>query len=375
MDDDQEPIIIDNGSGFIKAGFADDEAPKYVFPTVIGEPKAPGILVGMDQKPFYIGNDALSKKQFLNMSEPVQQGVIVNFDHMEQVWDQLLNQEMRINPDLFKFFVTETPKNPDKNKEKTVQIFFEKYTVPKFYMQTQAVLSLFASGMTTGTVVDCGDSISHTVPIYEGYAIPHAIQQIPLAGRHLTQRLQVLLEEKGISFSSSSNNREYLTKIKEQECFVSQDFDASMKQAIETNNINKVFNLASQTITLSTERIKCPELLFQPTQGGLDIEGIQKSTTDSIMKCDSDIRKDLFKGIVLAGGSTMFDGMRDKMEKEIKAMAPSSLEPAVLAPADRKFSCWLGAAILSKIQSFDNIWIPKKEYDDEGVNIVHKKCF
>jgi actin-related protein len=241
-------------------------------------------------------------------------------------------------------------------------------------MQNQAVLSLFASGLTTGTVVDCGDGISHTVPIYEGYAIPHAIQASPLAGRDLTAYLQTLLEARGYSFSSTSNNRELVTKIKEQECFVAQDYDAELKGAQETSNIHRQFQLASENITLSTELIKCPEFMFIPALGGKDVDGIQKSTFDSIMKCDSDIRPDLFKSIVLAGGSTMFEGMRNRMKKEIQALAPSPMQPEVIAPADRKFSCWLGAAILSKISAFDNIWITKKEWDDDH-NIVHRKCF
>ena len=83
------------------------------------------------------------------------------------------------------------------------------------------------------------------------------------------------------------------------------------------NNISIPYKIGDQTITISTERITCPEFLFQPNQGSLGIDGIHKFTFDSIMKCDNDIKKDLFKGIVLAGGSTMFRGMKDRMKKEI----------------------------------------------------------
>lgn len=167
---------------------------------------------------------------------------------------------------------------------------FEEYYVPKLYIGIQAVLSLFASGKTTGTVVDCGYGISHTVPIYEGYAIPHAIQEIPLAGRDLDNRMLDLLVEKGYSFTTSSGNKDKITEIKEKNCAVAQDFDAEMKQALENSHLKKTYTVNGTEIELTVETIKCPEYLFQPSQGNKEIEGIHKFTYDSIVKCDQDIK-------------------------------------------------------------------------------------
>lgn len=154
MDEDFEPVIIDNGSGKIKAGFADYDAPKSIFPTVIGVPKAPGILVGMDQKDFYVGNEAIDKKAVLNNSWPIQQGRIVDLDKMKNVWEYLMNDELKFSPEDHKIFMTEPPKNPKKNRTELTKMMFEEFNVNKFYLQNQAVLSLYASGKTTGTVVD-----------------------------------------------------------------------------------------------------------------------------------------------------------------------------------------------------------------------------
>ena len=375
MDEETEPIVIDHGSGFIKAGFANDDAPKHVFPAVIGTPKSPGIMIGMDQKDSYIGKEALQKKNNLILSEPIQQGILTDFDEMRKIWKHLWNDELTVNPDSYSMMITEPPKNDKKIREQLCKIMFEEYYVPKLYIGVQAVLSLFASGKTTGTVVDCGYGISHTVPIYEGYAIPHAIQEIPLAGRDLDNRMLDLLVEKGYSFTTSSGNKDKITEIKEKNCLVAQDFDAEMKQALENSHAKKTYTVNGTEIELTAETIKCPEYLFQPSQGNKEIEGIHKFTYDSIVKCDQDIKMDLFQGIVLAGGSTMFYGMKERMKKEIQALAPSPMSPEVNAPADRKYSCWLGGAILSKIDLFDKIWITKNEYEEFSETIVHRKCF
>jgi actin len=376
MDEENEPLVIDNGSGFLKAGFGGDDAPKSIFPTIIGRPKAPGLLVGMDQKDDYVGMEALSKKSVLNLEEPVKYGVITNMDDMSKIWSHLMNNELRVSPEDHKVMVSEPPRNPKNNREELCKTMFEEFTVPKLYVAVQAVLSLFASGRTTGTVVDCGDAISHTVPIYEGYAIPHAIQKIYLAGRDLTDYLHTLLTGTGYSFTSSTNGKDVVKSIKESVCYVAQDFDAEMKAAGEQTHIEKIYPLPSgEKITLSTERIRCAEFIFQPNHGNKDIDGIHKYTFDSIMKCDNDIKKDLFKGIVLAGGTTMFEGMKDRMKKEIQALAPSTMGPEVEAPADRKFSCWLGGSILAKLESFNHMWITKSEFDESGPTIVHRKCF
>jgi len=168
-------------------------------------------------------------------------------------------------------------------------------------------------------VLDSGEGITHAVPIYEGYAIPHAIQSIDLSGRDLTVYLHSLLYEKYPQLiTDASADIEQVKLIKEKTCIVAQDFDAELKSATEQSSIEKIYKLpGDKPLHLKEERIKCTELLFQPGFAGKDIDGIHKFTHDAIIKCDNDIRKDLFKNIVLAGGCTMFDGMRDRMKKEI----------------------------------------------------------
>lgn len=311
----------------------------------------------------------------LRIEHPIEHGIVTNWDDMEKVWHHTLYSELRVSPEEHPILMTEASLNPKNNREKMTQIMFEVFNVPCLYVSVQAVLALYASGRCTGVVLDSGEGVSHTVPIFEGYAIPHAIQKILLAGSDLTDYLRKILMERGLKLTTPAD-LEIVRDIKETQTHVVGDFQEALREADETHQCEKNYELPDgRKILIGNERFRCPEILFQPHLADIDLEGVHKYCFDSVMKCDQDVRKDLFGNIILSGGSTLFDGMAERMWHEMHALAPTNNRIKVLAPPERKYSVWLGGSILASLSTFQTMWITKQEYDENGPNIIHRKCF
>ena len=373
-----QTVVIDNGSGLCKAGFAGADAPRSVFTSIVGRPKHQGTTANraaVGQKNYYVGNWAQSQGCLLNLRHPVEHGMVTNWDDMEGLWHHTFYNELHVAPEEHPVLLTEIPFNGKANREMTTQIMFETFNTPAFYVSIQAVLALYASGRTTGIVLDSGEGVTHSVPIYEGYPMAMNMHRLDLAGRELTDYLMKLLNERDYSFTTSGE-REVVRDIKEKLAYVALDFEEEMALDSSSSVLEKSSELPDgYVIKIGKERFLCPEALFQPSLLGMECAGIHETIYNSIMKCDVDIRKEICDNVVLSGGSTMFPGLADRMHKELAALLPSSMKVKIIAPPERKLTVWIGGSIFASLPTFQQIWISKEEYDESGPAIVHRKCF
>ena len=231
MDDGEEEkpaIVVDNGSGSIKAGFAGDQVPMAVFSSTVGKPRHTGVMLEMTTKDTYIGEAAQKARGTLHIEYPMKHGVVTDWDGMTKIWQHTFYNELRIDCKEQNILLTEPPLNPRKNREKMAEIMFEEFEFPGIHISIQAVLSLLASGKTTGVVLDSGDGVTHVVPVYEGFVNPMSVKRINVAGRDVTENLVRHLASTGYSFRTSAE-QEIVRDIKEKHGRVALDFEEELK--------------------------------------------------------------------------------------------------------------------------------------------------
>ncbi|KAH7101113.1 beta-actin [Auriculariales sp. MPI-PUGE-AT-0066] len=367
-------IVIDSGSVTCKVGFAGDDAPCAVFPSVVGHLQTPFSSENNASK-FLVGDQALSKRAFVSIQNPIHNGVITNWDDMERIWDHAFQNELQVSPKDFPILLSEPPLNPKKNRERTIQTMFETFNTPSSFLAVGAVLSLLATGTRSGVVLDSGDTVTHAVAIYEGHALQHAVVQLEYGGQNVAGYITQSLAQRGYDLTSPTAQG-IVREIKENRGYIAADFE----KEVASYNPPAVRHETSyetsdgRVIDIQDERFRAPEALFQPSLWGRNDRSVHEAVHDAIVACDADIRRALWGTIVLSGGNTMFPGIKDRMLKEITAISPLNASVNVIAQPERKYATWLGGSRLASMPSFQNNWVFKHEYDELGPNIVHRKC-
>jgi actin, other eukaryote len=370
--DENQTLVIDPGSSNIQAGIAGQDAPKVVFPSVVGFPKRK--MIGFDTKDAYVGDEANSKRGILNLKFPIEHGVITNWEEMEKLLNYTFYNELRVSPDEQPVLMAETPLNPKENREKMCELLFEKFSCPSIYLANNAVLSSCASGLVTSLIVTSGDGVTHTVPVHEGNAISEAIKTSDIAGKDLTNYLMKLLNDKGNSYNTNAE-KEIIQQAKEKICFAAFDFDQEMEKSKKGEN-DKTFELPDgTTLTFGSERFQCVEALFSPKNHGFDCTGIAEMAYLSVQKSDVNLRHSFYQNIVLSGASTLFEGFSERFKREMSNnIIDVSARVMVVAPRERKYSAWIGGSIFASLSIYKEKFVSNEEFLEFGPSIVHKKC-
>jgi len=373
-----QPIVVDNGTGSIKMGFAGAEEPAQHFPNFVGRPKLPKIMVtqGLEDQEILIGDRADEHRGLLKLSYPMSHGVVQSdkdWSDIQKIWEYAFNELGVQSTEQHPILLSEPPHNPRKNRGKAAEILFENFSSPALSIQINAILSLYASGRTTGVVLDSGDGVTCTVPVFEGFALRSSIVRSDVAGRDVTEYLRLLLRQNGVNLDSTAEF-EIVKNIKETKCSVLTDSSQATKDQ-EVNNPVSYSLPDGRSINISTEKFQAPEVLFNPLIIGLEYPGMHECLAQSIANSDADVRKRLFANIFLSGGSTMFSGLGDRLLSELRSVSPRDTAIRIYAPKSRLISTWLGGSILASLRTFKTILITRKRFEEEGKRVVYTKPF
>jgi actin-related protein len=374
--DTKEFIVIDNGTGYIKAGYSGEDAPKIIIPTAmcVGESQEQSRGRTFDFNPDILKNP---EKPLIF---PIDRGVIkssdMDWECMSYVWEHIIKTSMSEDLNSANVLITDSILNTRENRQKLASVFLDTIGVNSLGIMPAPVLSLFSIGKTKGTVVDVGCGLTSVVPIFEGYALPHAIQKIPLAGHDITSFIHSKLS------SHLKPNQLFVSRAIKEEMTVAplsyrkgQQLLSEEKRFYELPG-GKIINVDQDILATAAEIVFNPSIIASP------IKGLSDQVADSIGKCDLDLRPDMLGNIVLSGGTTMMKGFYERFDRDVKSkLEPLAGENEIRVHADsfRQHAAWIGGSMLASLSTFGNFMVIKKDEWGEDNNIklsmIHKYSF
>ncbi|MES1914828.1 MAG: hypothetical protein MHM6MM_006857 [Cercozoa sp. M6MM] len=433
---DNVAVVVDNGSCLVKAGVAGTDKAQVVAPSLVGTAKYPQAMLSAElavQDDTLCCERASEMRGVLRLRRPLRTGATVaDWNDLEKVWRHVYGRlgallimgvsvcacrykylPVRVLPCKYRpasagvsarehpLLLGETPLRCDNERLRTAELAFDALGVPALHIAAQPILSLYASGRTTGAVLDVGHTVSHCVPIFEGFAVPHAVQRVDLAGQDVDEELRRLLARSGHRFDTSAE-LEVVRAIKEATCVVPDDFAAAEKRlqdrlrqqmrprrkthaAAEATSavpaasflggdIETTYRLPDgNSVTLGAERYRATQVLFDPTICGKEHSGVHHLVTDAVTRCDLDLRQALYNTVVLAGGSTCLSGFPQRLGHELRQLLPRGVAIKVVAPRNRQQSAWIGGSILASLGTFRRMWVTRQDFDECGASIFARK--
>eukprot|EP00401_Gymnodinium_catenatum_P052650 CAMPEP_0117469512 /NCGR_PEP_ID=MMETSP0784-20121206/6729_1 /TAXON_ID=39447 /ORGANISM="" /LENGTH=380 /DNA_ID=CAMNT_0005263553 /DNA_START=21 /DNA_END=1160 /DNA_ORIENTATION=- len=363
------PYVIDTGESSVKVGFAGDELPKCVVPSLVGSRRLASLerkgLPTLDETTCGLkaaGSDPLK----VDIRSPISRGVVKSWEEMEILWRHVF-AECDVNPKGRPALLAEVPLCPGSLRRKTAEIFFETFNVSAISFLPQAVLAMFSTGTTTGLVLDCGEGLAHAVPMCDGYFLRESVHRSEIAGRDVTRHLHQELQRNGCHLTPGWA-REVLRTFKESECYVADDLQQEVDKIREDGDTSKLFRLpdGKGMIPLGAERCRAPEVLLAPRRVGSDCDGLHKLVIHSVRDCDLNLRSRLLGQMVFAGGSTLFRGLGERMFHELRNTVPADVKIRISAPNHRQFSAWIGGSVIASLGTFGQVAVSKAQYEERG---------
>ncbi|KAH3718213.1 actin-related protein 3 isoform X1 [Dreissena polymorpha] len=407
-------VVIDNGTGYTKMGYAGNTEPQFIIPSCIavketasvGDKTIQRLGKGVEDLDFFIGDEALNATSY-SVKWPIRHGIVEDWDLMERFWEQAIFKYLRSEPEDHYFLLTEPPLNTPENREYTAEIMFESFNVPGLYIAVQAVLALAASWTSrqvgertlTGTVIDSGDGVTHVIPVAEGYVIGSCIKHIPIAGRDITYFIQQLLREREVGIPPEQS-LETAKAIKERFSYVCPDiakefakYDQEPSKWMKTFEGLNAISKQKFVVDVGYERFLGPEIFFHPEFSNPDFTTPISEVVDTVIQQSPiDVRRGLYKNIVLSGGSTMFKDFGRKLQRDVKRtvdarlkmsedlsggrIKPKPIDVQVITHHMQRYAVWFGGSMLASTPEFYQVCHTKADYDEHGPSICrHNPVF
>ena len=365
--DEEMELIINIGTGFTKAGFGGDDAPRALFPSIIGRPKHPGIMVGMDQKDAYVGDEAQSKRGVMTLKYPIENGVIKNFDDFEKLIHHTLYNELRA-PEGHGVVLATQPTTIHQ-LSKIICMFFETFHVPQLQIVSEQQCVAYANGRINAIVIDFGLTSVRVAIVINGAILDGSLIQINVGGRDVTDYQMKLMTERGYSFTTTAE-RDIVRDIKEKLGYAVSDIKDALGNFKTTNE--KTYEMPDgQCVTLGSESFRINEVFFAPSIIGKDCLSLQNAVAVAISRVSPSLRSNLLANIIFSGGPACTPNLKSRLVAELNKVLPINLRSSIkvrVAP-EAKYASWIGASILSDLSvSTSNYqrYLTQADYDAYG---------
>ncbi|GMI12407.1 hypothetical protein TrLO_g13368 [Triparma laevis f. longispina] len=374
-----QSIILDLGTSSVRCGFSGEDLPRSIFPSKLPKEKEGrevmkllGRMEGIDGG---VESVDVGGKE-VGLGEVMERGEIKNWDLLTPLLEHTFTTHLDLSTESLShpILISEPPLADKDSREKLTEIMFEVFKVQGVCFCNSSVLSLFASGRTRGMVVECGSGKTHAVPIFEGFSLPHAILNLPAAGQDVTEYLQKNIKDK-LGYN------------------VVKDMKHSLANCLPVTGPNALLSKVEYSLPdgtpISIDGVytsSCCDLLFNPDDYGID--NVDGGIGEMVGKCmgmvDKDVRLDMERNVVVAGGTTMIDGFTERLKEEIlKSEGMEDCAQLNVIPdktgrepgynSQRKHAAWIGGSIMASLDTFSSIQITKQDYEDSGANGEYKK--
>uniref|UniRef100_A0A4W3GQ93 Actin-related protein 6 n=1 Tax=Callorhinchus milii TaxID=7868 RepID=A0A4W3GQ93_CALMI len=368
-------LVLDSGAATAKIGYSEEQV--SVIPNCQFRSKTARL------KTFTANQiDEIKDPSGLYYILPFQKGYLVNWDVQRQVWDQLFGREMyKVDFSETTILITEPYFNFNSIQESMNEILFEEYQFQEVYRTNAGTLSAHKYFQENKSelcclVVDSGYSFTHIVPYCKGKKMNEGICRINVGGKLLANHLKEIISYRYVA-STNYTAREMASEANTvMRDYILPDFSTIKKgfcKPREEMVFSGKYKTSEQILRLTNERFAVPEILFHPSDIGIQEMGIPEAIVHSVQNLPEEMHPHFYNNIILTGGNTLLPGFRDRVYADVRSLTPCECDVSVLLPENPVTHSWEGGKLLSESSDFMDMVVTRDDYEENGHSICEEK--